>query len=228
MIDEQIDEFLEDTWMTFEEKNKPISTLPLAKFKTKETKKILDASIKKDFLKIKNDVVIFTDKGLERARNIIRRHRLAERLFHDVLDIDTIEIEKPACKYEHILSREAADSICILLGHPRTCPHGMIIPSGECCLKKIKDVRPLVIPLSYLKAGETGVVAYMGTHNETRLSRLANLGIVPGNKITMKQKFPSLVIKLDETTLSIDDEIANDIFVKRPRRNKRKRMRRNR
>ena len=76
----------------------------------------------------------FTPRGESRARDVIRRHRLAERLFMDVLNIhDEQEIESSACKFEHILSPEVTDRMCALLGHPDACPHGSPIPRGECC-----------------------------------------------------------------------------------------------
>ena len=79
-------------------------------------------------------VVELTPRGRERAGSIIRRHRLAERLFTDSLAMDSeTEIEQQACKFEHILSPEATDKICAFLGHPRTCPHGAPIPPGLCC-----------------------------------------------------------------------------------------------
>jgi putative ABC transport system ATP-binding protein len=79
-------------------------------------------------------VVELTPRGRERAASIIRRHRLAERLFTDSLAMDSeSEIEQQACKFEHILSPEATDKICTFLGHPRTCPHGAAIPPGPCC-----------------------------------------------------------------------------------------------
>ena len=79
-------------------------------------------------------VVELTARGRERAGSIIRRHRLAERLFTDSLAMDSeTEIEQQACKFEHILSPEATDKICTFLGHPRTCPHGAPIPPGPCC-----------------------------------------------------------------------------------------------
>ena len=79
-------------------------------------------------------VVELTPHGRDRAGNIIRRHRLAERLFTDSLAMDSeSEIEQQACKFEHILSLEATDKICTFLGHPRTCPHGAPIPPGACC-----------------------------------------------------------------------------------------------
>ena len=79
-------------------------------------------------------IVELTPRGRERAGNIIRRHRLAERLFTDSLAMDSeSEIEQQACKFEHILSPEATDKICTFLGHPQTCPHGAPIPPGTCC-----------------------------------------------------------------------------------------------
>jgi putative ABC transport system ATP-binding protein len=79
-------------------------------------------------------VIEFTDRGRQRAADVIRRHRLAERLFTDSLAMDSeTEIEQQACKFEHILSPEATDKICTFLGHPRTCPHGAPIPPGACC-----------------------------------------------------------------------------------------------
>src|SRR5436305_998389 len=79
-------------------------------------------------------IVQLTAHGRKRAADIIRRHRLAERLFTDSLAMDSeTEIEQQACKFEHILSSEATDKICTFLGHPRTCPHGSPIPPGPCC-----------------------------------------------------------------------------------------------
>jgi putative ABC transport system ATP-binding protein len=79
-------------------------------------------------------IVELTSRGRQRAADIIRRHRLAERLFTDSLALDSeSEIEQQACKFEHILSPEATDKICSFLGHPRTCPHGAPIPAGPCC-----------------------------------------------------------------------------------------------
>jgi len=83
-------------------------------------------------------IVELTSRGRQRAADIIRRHRLAERLFTDSLAMDSeTEIEQQACKFEHILSAEATDKICSFLGHPQTCPHGSPIPPGPCCGRKL-------------------------------------------------------------------------------------------
>ncbi len=81
-------------------------------------------------------VVEFTPHGRQRAADIIRRHRLAERLFIESLGMQNEEeIAEQACKFEHILSPEATERICAFLGHPKTCPHGAPIPAGECCTR---------------------------------------------------------------------------------------------
>jgi DtxR family Mn-dependent transcriptional regulator len=87
-------------------------------------------------------IVELTPRGHKRAADIIRRHRLAERLFTDSLAMDSeTEIEQQACKFEHILSAEATDKICAFLGHPKTCPHGSPIPPGPCCGKQADATR---------------------------------------------------------------------------------------
>jgi putative ABC transport system ATP-binding protein len=82
---------------------------------------------------VRNEEVQLTTQGHQRARDVIRRHRLAERLFKDTFRIDDHEAHTQACKFEHIISPELDQRICSFLGHPKTCPHGNPIPPGECC-----------------------------------------------------------------------------------------------
>ena len=87
-------------------------------------------------------MVDFTERGKRMAADIIRRHRLAERLFTEALNMhNEVEIEQQACKFEHILSPEATERICSFLGHPRTCPHGSPIPEGKCCTGREAESR---------------------------------------------------------------------------------------
>ncbi len=76
--------------------------------------------------------------GSQRARDVVRRHRLAERLFKDTFSVDEAEAHTQACKFEHIISPELDERICSFLGHPKTCPHGNPIPPGNCCNGKSK------------------------------------------------------------------------------------------
>jgi len=76
------------------------------------------------------EAVWLTAEGRELARNVVRRHRLAERLLVDLLDVGREDVEGPACRFEHVLNQGVDDRICTLLGHPPTCPHGKLIPRG--------------------------------------------------------------------------------------------------
>jgi putative ABC transport system ATP-binding protein len=77
--------------------------------------------------------LFLTSLGEPRATEVIRRHRLAERLFHDTFGIDNDVVDEHACKIEHTLSPQVTEKICIFLQHPQTCPHGSPIPPGACC-----------------------------------------------------------------------------------------------
>ncbi len=82
---------------------------------------------------LENGEAQLTPTGSQRARDVVRRHRLAERLFKDTFSVDETEAHTQACKFEHIISPELDQRICTFLGHPKTCPHGNPIPPGDCC-----------------------------------------------------------------------------------------------
>jgi DtxR family Mn-dependent transcriptional regulator len=159
--------------------------------------------------------VTLTDEGERRARGVVRRHRLAERLFKDLLAVSENTMENQACEFEHILSPEATDSVCTLLGHPPTCPHGKPIPPGDCCGSYQKTVRPLVTGLASFELGARARIVFIAPKFHDRMDRLAALGVVPGSEVRLHQRAPSFVIEVGETTIALDPEIAGEIFVKR-------------
>lgn len=169
---------------------------------------------KSGYIVISGDDIKLTEKGEARARDLIRRHRLAERLFHDVLEVGMEESEETACEIEHFLSPSVTNSVCSFLGHPPTCPHGKPIPRGDCCSKYSSEFKPLVLQLKELEVGLKGRIVFIKPSESTRLERLATMGIVPGSIIRLKQKRPSFVIEIDETTLAVDTLIAEEIYVK--------------
>ena len=73
-------------------------------------------------------------KGEARARVIIRRHRLAEKLFFEKFEMSEQQAESNACQLEHTLTQQVTDSVCAFLGHPAVCPHNRPIPRGDCCV----------------------------------------------------------------------------------------------
>ncbi|MBI2907899.1 MAG: metal-dependent transcriptional regulator [Chloroflexi bacterium] len=220
MRQRQIDEILEAIWLG--EEGLPARPSGLASprvsarlMEDPEMREALKEAESLGLIAVSGDALTLTEEGRIRAANVVRRHRLAERLFSDVLDLTREEVEAGACDLEHVLSREATNSICILLGHPATCPHGKQIPRGECCQRRLTEIRPLVVPATQLHPGEEGAVAYVTSRAQGRLEHLANLGLLPGNRIALLQRRPSYVIRVDGTDLGLDDEIAAEIYVRR-------------
>lgn len=212
----EVDELLEKLWLDYEE-NK-VELRPDSVLKLDIPEKILKKAIDLGYLERKENSINLTLSGYERARKLVRSHRLAERLLVDILDFAEDETEAEACRYEHLLDEYAIDSVCSLLGHPRTCPHGKKIPEGRCCIELENQYRPLVVPLTELTPGEEAEVKYLGTVDSSRLSHLTSFGFTPGQKIHLVRKKPAYIVRIDETMVGLDDEIARLIFVK-PTRN---------
>jgi len=163
---------------------------------------------------IRGDDVALSDKGEEQGALAIRRHRLAERLLTEVLDVTEGNLEREACTFEHILSKGVTDSICTLLGHPPACPHGHPIPRGACCEKSRIEMKPIVRPLVELPAGARGKIVFIIPSAHSRLDKLSSIGLFPGSEIRVHQKKPAFVLELGETTVAIDRDIAKEIFVR--------------
>jgi DtxR family Mn-dependent transcriptional regulator len=156
-----------------------------------------------------------TALGRQTASDIIRRHRLAERLVTDVLGMTLEESEADACEFEHVLAQGVTDAICTLLGHPRFCPHNHPIPPGACCQQSEAAINQFVTSLDRLNVGELVQVAYVSAANFPRIQKLFAFGLAPGVPIKVLQKTPSFVIQCDETQIALERDIARDIYVRR-------------
>jgi DtxR family Mn-dependent transcriptional regulator len=152
--------------------------------------------------------------GLAEAEQMVRRHRLAERLFIDVLDVKGELSEQSACRMEHMLHAGIDDRICTLLGHPRTCPHGKPIPAGPCCAKALSTTGTLVTPLSRMKPGQAGTIAWVHSDDERRLAKLLAMGILPGSRVSLIGRSPSFSFQVGYSQFAVDEQIAEEIHVR--------------
>ena len=209
---QDIDEHLETLWHLLENDESDIDN-----FKS-HTKGPFDETILKTlsddgYVVIDGKKISLTDKGFAQAEQIIRRHRLAERLLTDVLGMKLDDIEVAACEFEHVLASELVESICTLLGHPRECPHGGRIPEGDCCKQVRKTVSSAVVPLSEVDVGVEVKVAYINTRSNSRMHKLSHFGVVPGTIIALHQRYPSFVITCGNHQIAIEEDIAKEVYV---------------
>ena len=155
-----------------------------------------------------------TEAGKEAGKSVVRRHRLAERLLQDVLAVGPSHIEEDACRFEHVLQDEVDEKVCILLGHPSTCPHGKPIPQGLCCQKAQADLIKEVRPLCDAKPESEGTVAYLATKDNRKVQKLVAMGILPGANIKVIRQFPSYVFQVGYSQFAVDRPLAEVIYVR--------------
>ena len=210
-LGEKAEELLETLWIRTEEKKE--GSLPLDALMVTE-RKLMEQLFNAGYVSISDNRAKLTSTGRPEAVNVVRRHRLAERLLTDVLGTKDMLVHEKACKFEHLLDRGLDESICVLLGHPKVCPHGNTIPPGRCCREKQAQPQKVVAPLSQLSLGQKGKVAYIYAPETDKLQKMMAMGILPGAPISPIQNFPSHVFQAGQTEFAVDKEIADAIYVR--------------
>ena len=109
-----------------------------------------------------------TDLGRQKAIDVMRKHRLAERLLSDVIGLDWAYVHDEACRWEHVMSEQVERRLVELLDHPTESPYGNPIPG----LDQLGDV-----PALTFESGVVGLVRKLdaAARAPVILARLPNL-----------------------------------------------------
>lgn len=155
-----------------------------------------------------------TPPGVELADNVVRRHRIAERILTDLLKLPWHVAHEEAHKLEHGLSDRVADAALAVLGNPTTCPHGSPIPGSG-------YVAPPMVPLSEVETGTRFVVEQIGEAIEVQpevLRYLDEKGLVPGCAGTVTSVAPDGTVSIDVAgaTVAIGPALTAQTFVTLP------------
>jgi DtxR family Mn-dependent transcriptional regulator len=171
-----------------------------------------------------------TDKGLQVAEKVTRKHRLLERFLHDVLRIRNDRVHAEACEMEHTLSDEAEESLCRLMKHPDKCPDDeKIIPAcslpfsscEECVelhrrgLEEVGRREEKLVSMSNLKEGQQGKVSFIRGEHKV-LQRLLDMGLTPGTSISVVRVAPlkgPVEVNVRGSRLALGQDIAANVFV---------------
>ena len=170
------------------------------------------------YVEVRGDRVSLRREGRGEARMTVRRHRLAERLMMDILDIQGAPGDDRACEFEHLLHHGVDTKICTLLNHPTTCPHGKPIPPGSCCEQARAEGAVGVVPLTELRPGEPGEIAYLAASDVRKMQKLMSMGVLPGTSVLLLRTYPSYIFKVGQSEFAVDEELAREIFVRQERR----------
>ena len=207
LLSEEAQEILETLWLQ-EEGQGPASLAALEKAQG------FDELSQMGYVSVGDGQAALTERGLREAEGAIRRHRLAERLMADVVDVGSRALDEVSCHFEHMLHAGIEDKVCRLLGHPRVCPHGKAIPEGSCCRRRAKVGEKLVAPMADLDVDEEGRVAYLITGDGVRMKELMAIGLVPGVGVKLIRKSPAYVFSLGESEFAVDEDMARAIYVR--------------
>lgn len=221
---EQIDEFLELLFVANEENFEVTAhniphKLPCfdagIEFKNVQINELLKATKEKKYIEVdSNNIIKLTEIGIRKATVIVRKHRLAERLLLDILNLKEILMEKNACVFEHYLSSVVADRICVLLNHPPDCPHSKPIPRGKCCEKaNTEHIKPAVISMEDASLNSTYKVVFTKDFDTKTFLSLKSFGIYPGSIIEIIQKYPEIIIKVENSKVALEKNISSKIFL---------------
>jgi DtxR family Mn-dependent transcriptional regulator len=130
----------------------------------------------------------------------------------------------PLCGFKF----EKADAVCT-----HGCPLGKfckLIKCPSCQYEFPEPSRPLrwlarwlhaplasagTLDLTQIEAGETVEFAGMAPGAEGRGRALAVYGMTPGAFVTLQQKQPAFVLRVGETELALEKDIARQILIKR-------------
>jgi Fe2+ transport system protein FeoA len=68
-------------------------------------------------------------------------------------------------------------------------------------------------PLSALGLGETGTIARVAAADPGRLVKLSSLGLMAGAEVTLLQRRPAVLVRIAETQVALDPDVAADIWI---------------
>ena len=128
--------------------------------------------------------VVLTSRGRRSAANMVRRHRLAERMVVDLLGLDLHKSHVEAHRLEHAISPELEEKIVARLGNPTTCPFGHPIPGSGYTQPKNS------VPMSEAAEGSEVVVDSVPEDDQELLEYLVNNGLIPGQSVGIKEVAP--------------------------------------
>ena len=153
-----------------------------------------------------------SEPGRKIALETIRHHRLIETYLAQALGYSWHEVHDEADKLEHHISEAFEERIAAMLGHPTRDPHGDPIPQRDGSLPE-EDARAL----STLEVGETGEISRVKNQQREVLRYLAERNLVPGERVTLREKAPfggPVTLEQGESRFAIAGELAEAIYVR--------------
>jgi DtxR family Mn-dependent transcriptional regulator len=155
--------------------------------------------------------VVLTDRGRLCALEVLRHHRLLELYLADSLGMSLDEVHAEADRLEHALSEELEARIDAALGFPTHDPHGDPIPDSS-----LHIAEPVTRSLADLDPGDVAVVARVPDGDPALLRYLAEIALVPGQRLELTRSAPfggPLTVRTGSGEHAIGRELAASVGI---------------
>lgn len=155
---------------------------------------------------------ILTPEGAERAKRVVRKHRIIERFLTDFMGYTPAESHVQADELGDTFTDEMIERMNERLGRPERCPHGWPV---EPEVEQAENAE--LVPLADLGAGQEAEIVRLAEHDGDLLRWYYEQGLAPGTRLSVRRTEPAagqLTVALDGAERAIAEKAANGIYVR--------------
>ena len=140
-----------------------------------------------------------TDAGRHRATEVVRKHRLAERLLLDVIRLDRNLVHQEACRWEHVMSDDVEARLLAVLDDPAPAADEMSVEEAR------------------RRGVQRGVIKRLGEPVQAReevFTEINKAGIAPGVSVNISTDAHGVIVTTDAgARIFLTDAIARHAFI---------------
>ncbi|WKD59139.1 metal-dependent transcriptional regulator [Corynebacterium caspium] len=162
-----------------------------------------------------------TPEGRIRATEVMRKHRLAERLLTDVLKLDIDRVHEEACRWEHVMSEEVERRVIDILGEPSHSPFGNPIPgldklgvTSETVAAAITTgIRPIDLPFDVPTKARVLQINEILQVDTRKFRAFCEAGIEPGVEIIITNDHGEVIVNRDNKEIVLGEELGHALRI---------------
>jgi DtxR family Mn-dependent transcriptional regulator len=155
---------------------------------------------------------LLTPAGIERAKGVVRKHRIIERFLTDFMGYTAAESHVQADELGDTFTEEMIERINVRLGRPDRCPHGWPVePEVE------QTENADLVSLADLESGKRAEIVRLAEHDGDLLHWFYEEGLVPGTAVELRDAQPAagqLKVAVNGTERAIAEKAALGIYVR--------------
>ena len=159
-----------------------------------------------------------TEEGRHKAVEVMRKHRLAERLLSDIIGLELEYVHEEACRWEHVMSEQVEERLAVILDDVSTDPFGNPVPP-----RTAEHPRPSADEVSADRfAGRetvTAVISRIGEPIQADAEIIAGLEdaeIVAGAEVELRVSAGGVrLVGSSGDPVVLGDDVARHLFVRR-------------